>query len=104
MENGAELWSSRHRILELASIIHERAKEIDQHPFGPALRSPSFGTNTASDLPPELHGAQHALLEASDELTYLVQGPREFLSTFAKEVLNEKQLQTSVKNCSLTIL
>jgi len=85
------------RIAELTTIIQARGEEIEKYLSKKGLTYPSFDGDTSEDLPQELHAAQHALLEASDELTALVQGPRELLSTFAKEVRPNNLKKTKVR-------
>ena len=80
------------RILELATIIRARTEEIEIYLVDKGLPSPAFDVSVAKNLPSELHAAQHALLEASDELTALVQGPSQSLAAFAYEVLTKNSI------------
>ena len=74
------------RISELAGIIQARTAEIEKYLLSRGLPLPSFEYSAANDLPQELRPAQHALLEASDELNALIQGPSQFLTMLAYEV------------------
>ena len=76
----------RSRIVELASIICAQAKTIEAQLVETNQPLPSFEVNAEDNLPPELYQSQRLLLQASDELMALVQGPRHMLSTFATEV------------------
>lgn len=65
------------RIAELATIIHNETLKVDAYLTLEKLPTPSFEVSCPSRLPLPLHiqAAQEAILEATDELTVLIQGP-----------------------------
>ena len=67
------------RIIELASQILSQAETIDGLLASEDYPALSFNLDTASELPSATHDAQAALLEASDELQALIQGPTQSL-------------------------
>lgn len=69
------------RVNVLAQQIQTHAETLDKYLNENDLPPLSFDTSTAVELPAELHPAQTALLEAADELSLLVQGPRRSLMT-----------------------
>jgi hypothetical protein len=73
------------RIVELARRIATQSEEFERRLSEHNLQYPSF-TSGSYDIPPNLADTQHTILEAADELTALVQGPRSMLASFATEV------------------
>lgn len=63
------------RIIELASEISAQAKTIEQQLESSGQPPLSFELDASHELPLAAYGAQQALLEAIDELQFLVQGP-----------------------------
>lgn len=65
------------RIAELASIIHEKTLAVDTYLTSEKLPTPSFDISCPAflPLPPHIQAAQEDILEATDELTALIQGP-----------------------------
>lgn len=71
--------SSTSRISELALLIRQHTCKIDEFLSSRGLLTPSFGLDTALLLPDALLESQNAILQATDELNALVQGPVPFL-------------------------
>ena len=73
---------AKSRIGELAAIIATNTQQLDAHFSEKGLPSPSF----APDSPPELLldskavAPRQAILDATDELHALMQGPRDLLT------------------------
>ncbi|KAF2973069.1 hypothetical protein GQX73_g501 [Xylaria multiplex] len=65
------------RIALLSTIIQKNIEIIDAYFDSNGLPSPSFDQDYPSDLAPEIHGARNAVLEATDELSDLMLGPRQ---------------------------
>ena len=65
------------RIVELASLIHDHTVKVDDYLASQKLPSPSFGVSNPAklSLPPQIEASKDAVLEASDELHALMQGP-----------------------------
>lgn len=65
------------RIAELATIIHNDTLKVDAYLTSEKLPTPSFDVSCPArlPLPPHIQTAQEAILEATDELTVLMQGP-----------------------------
>ena len=73
--------SRRSRIAELASTISTCTDRIDSYLTEKGLPHPSFDANGPADLglPPDLEQSRIVLLEASQELNDLLQGPKALL-------------------------
>lgn len=65
------------RIVKLATIIHNKTLKVDAYLTSENLPTPSFDISCPATLPlpPHTQAAQEAILEATDELTTLIQGP-----------------------------
>ncbi|KAI1205456.1 putative O-methyltransferase [Annulohypoxylon truncatum] len=74
--------STQSRIAELAATVATHTNRIDSYLSKKGLPYPSFGADGPSDLnlPPEIEQSRRAVLEASQELNDLLQGPRNLLS------------------------
>lgn len=73
MESGTD------RITELAAIISQNTERISNYLNGHDLPPLSFAADAPPGLPEVLGSARAAVVEAADELTLLVQGPKEAL-------------------------
>jgi hypothetical protein len=73
--------SSPSRIAKLAAVVASHTKQIDDYLAEKALPEPSFDANGPVDLqlPPQLEQARAIVLQATQELNDLLQGPRELL-------------------------
>ncbi|KAL8821626.1 MAG: hypothetical protein Q9223_000369 [Gallowayella weberi] len=71
------------RITELAAIIADNTKHIDAHLASKGLLTPSFDPEFSAKalLDDEVTASRQAILEATDELHALVQGPVAMLTT-----------------------
>lgn len=67
------------RLSELALVIQHHTCKVDEFLSSRGLPSPSFGLDTALKLPDAILESQNAILQATDELSALVQGPLPFL-------------------------
>ncbi|KAH0593368.1 hypothetical protein MHUMG1_08824 [Metarhizium humberi] len=69
--------SSQSRLAELANAVAVHTQRIDSYLCDKALPLPSFAADSPVDLglPPELEQSRLAVLEASQELNDLLQGP-----------------------------
>ena len=75
-----EVMCQHSRISELASLIQAHTSKIDKYLLSGHLQSPSLDITTVAPNPSdELQISQNAILEATDELNVLVQGPLPFL-------------------------
>ena len=65
------------RTVELADIIQQHTRKVDEYLTSHDLPAPSFDISQPPrlPLPPEIQASQAAILEASDELTALTLGP-----------------------------
>ena len=80
--------ASLSRITELAATIQALSTKLESFCFSNGLDPPSFELGTAPKLPDEIQDVQAAILEATDELSVLVQGPLPYLMTMiAQNVL-----------------
>jgi hypothetical protein len=73
--------SNPSRIAELAAVVASHTKQIDDHLTANGLPQPSFDTDGPAELqlPPQLEQARAVVLQATQELNDLLQGPRELL-------------------------
>ncbi|KAI1098865.1 putative O-methyltransferase [Jackrogersella minutella] len=73
--------SSQSRIAELAATVATHTQRIDGYLSQQGLPYPSFEANGPSDLqlPPDIEQSRGIVLEASQELNDLLQGPRNLL-------------------------
>ncbi|KAI0172756.1 putative O-methyltransferase [Hypoxylon sp. FL1284] len=73
--------SSQSRIAELAATVAAHTSRIDSYLSEKGLPYPSFEADSPSDLqlPPEIEQSRSLVLEASQELNDLLQGPRNLL-------------------------
>jgi len=73
--------SSPSRIAELSAVVASHTKQIDDYLTENGLLQPSFDANGPVDLqlPPQLEQARAIVLQASQELNDLLQGPRDIL-------------------------
>lgn len=73
--------SSQSRLAELANAVAVHTQRIDSYLCDKALPLPSFAADNPVDLglPPELEQSRLAVLEASQELNDLLQGPKDLL-------------------------
>lgn len=71
--------------MELASAIAENTAKFDQYLFSHNLSTPSFEPNVLLryDLPVDIARARQAVLEATDELSHLMMGPVDVLTSNA---------------------
>ncbi|KAI3318836.1 putative O-methyltransferase [Xylariaceae sp. AK1471] len=69
------------RIAQLASIVAKNTQQIDDYLAQKGLPYPSFEPDSPVDLglPPEIEQLRGAVLEATQELNDLLQGPRDLL-------------------------
>lgn len=67
------------KLTDLVAKIQINATFIEQYLDSQNIPPLSFDTQAIFDLPPETQDAQQNVLEAADELFYLVQGPRRML-------------------------
>lgn len=68
------------RISELSAIIQSSTSRIDEYLSAQGLPALSFDEHSSSTPPPDAISAfQTAILEATDELNALVQGPVAFI-------------------------
>ncbi|KAL6704153.1 hypothetical protein ACN47E_008713 [Coniothyrium glycines] len=73
--------STPSRIAELAAAVASHTKQIDEYLAEKGLPQPSFAADGPADLqlPPPLEQARAVVLQATQELNDLLQGPRELL-------------------------
>lgn len=71
--------SQRSRISELSAIIQTNTSKIDEHLSAEGLAPLSFDVHSSSQPPDAILPFQTAILEATDELNALVQGPMPFI-------------------------
>jgi len=69
------------RIAELAATIAHHTTRVDKFLSGNSLPQPSFDTHgpVDLDLPSEIEESRAAVLQATQELNDLLQGPRELI-------------------------
>ena len=67
------------RITELAAIVSQNTEAISSHIKKHNLPPLSFAASAPMALPEELEGARTAVVEATEELKLLMQGPKEML-------------------------
>ena len=89
--------SSTSRLSELALIIQRHTCSIDEYLSSRGLRSPSFDLDTALKLPDAVRESQNAILQATDELSALVQGPLPFLMNMASTQVGETLIDLNNK-------
>lgn len=72
---------NKSRISELAAAVTTHTTKIDKFLAENSLQYPSFEADGPCELglPPEIETSRAAVLEASQELNDLLQGPRELL-------------------------
>jgi hypothetical protein len=72
---------SQSRIAQLATIIANQTQQIDTFLADSRLPHPSFDSDGPVELglPPNLEQARIAVLQATQELNDLLQGPRDLL-------------------------
>ena len=72
------------RIAELAATIHSNTTKLDDYLKTQGIKSPSFDVDTPDklDLPPDIAGLREGILEATDELHHLIQGPVQYLTGY----------------------
>jgi hypothetical protein len=90
--------SSQSRIAELAAIVSEQTARIDNFLAEQRLPYPSFEADgpTELNLSPELEHARVMVLQATQELNDLLQGPRDLL--FNHEVRTSTRSKLSSSN------
>lgn len=73
--------SSQSRIAELAATVATHTDRVDSYLSKEGLPHPSFEANGPGDLklPPEIEQSRSMVIEASQELNDLLQGPRNLL-------------------------
>jgi len=73
--------SSPSRIAELSALVASHTKQIDDYLAKEGLPQPTFDASGPADLhlPPQLEKARVAVIQATQELNDLLQGPRELL-------------------------
>lgn len=73
--------SNPSRVAELAAVVASHTKQIDDYLAEKGLPQPSFDANGPADLqlPPQLEQSRAVVLQATQELNDLLQGPRELL-------------------------
>ncbi|KAI0868318.1 hypothetical protein GGS24DRAFT_506898 [Hypoxylon argillaceum] len=73
--------ATQSRITQLASIVASSTQKIDEYIAQNSLPYPSFDPDAPADLglPPDLEKQRAAVLEATQGLNDLLQGPRELL-------------------------
>ena len=59
----------------LAEELLANAKRLDQHLLSQKLPSTTFDNDTLGDLPPEMESARKTLIDLSQDLKQLSQGP-----------------------------
>ena len=69
------------RITELAAIVSRNTEEISSYLAHHSLASPSFDADSPLDLPEVLRSARKSVVEATEELKSLVQGPKEAIKS-----------------------
>ncbi|KAK7192329.1 hypothetical protein DPSP01_004918 [Paraphaeosphaeria sporulosa] len=81
--------SSQSRIAELAAAVAQNTQLIDQYLSEKGLPHPSFDATGPADfnLPPELEQARVAVLQATQELNDLLQGPRNLVENHQHNLL-----------------
>jgi hypothetical protein len=69
------------RIAELAAVVASHTRQIDDYINTQGLPQPSFDTTGPAELqlPPQLEQARTIVLQATQELNDLLQGPRELI-------------------------
>ena len=90
---SVDTMSQRSRISELSAIIHTNTSKIDEYLSANGLPPLSFDAHGPSKLPDPIAPLQVTILEATDELNALVQGPVPFIinltvSNVLKSLLN----------------
>lgn len=72
---------SQSRIAELAALVASHTACVDQYISDNGLSHPSFNADSPVNLglPPDIEKSRIAVLEASQELNDLLQGPRDLL-------------------------
>ena len=83
------------RLRELAAEISSQADRIEQLLESTGQPTLSLDLNAAPALPPPTHSAQQALLEATDELQSLVQGPMQSLMYLTGLTVRIPKIKTS---------
>ena len=68
---------STNRITELAAMISQKTEQISFYLSEHNLSPPSFDVDAPLILPEVLRSARKAVVEASEELKSLMQGPKE---------------------------
>lgn len=81
--------SSTSRLSELALVIQRHTCIIDEFLSSKGLLSPSFDLDTALNLPDAVLESRNAILQATDELSALVQGPLPFLMNMVIKQVGE---------------
>ena len=73
--------SSQSRIAELATAVAYHTQQVDSYLAEQGLPCPSFESDGPVDLalPPNIEESRNIVLEASQELNDLLQGPRDLL-------------------------
>ena len=74
------------RILDLASIVHEHTRQIDEYLSSNGLQSPSFDVSSPRNLPSAVEVSQSRVLEAMDELNALLLGPVRYVASHPVDV------------------
>ena len=71
------------RIVQLASLIQEHTRKVDDYIDANELPSPSFETSCPAHLilPPDIQVSQSKVLEAKDELNMLMLGPLRYVAS-----------------------
>ena len=72
------------RIADLAAAIHSNTTKLDEYLKAQGIKSPSFDIDAPEklDLPPAIAGLREHILDATDELHHIVQGPVQYLTGF----------------------
>lgn len=73
--------SSQSRIAELATTVAHHTQQVDSYLAEKGLPYPSFESDGPVDLalPPDIEESRNIVLQASQELNDLLQGPRDLL-------------------------
>lgn len=73
--------SRQSRIAELANTVAQHTQRVDNYLAEEGLSYPSFEADGPLDLglPPEIEESREIVLQASQELNDLLQGPRDLL-------------------------
>ena len=72
---------STDRITELAAIVSRNTEQISSYLGQHSLAPPSFDADAPLDLPEVLRSARKAVVEATEELKSLMQGPKEAIKS-----------------------